>query len=119
MYDVFISLSNKTTGTITKATRITDGTLVENSVYKIGNTVFASARVHSMTAVSTTGSVFQVPEGFRPPGNRFVTGYFWLVSGNSMVPTMFTVRSNGMVDMNYSSNQTTTQVAFSGSWSVI
>ncbi len=110
------SLNSKTTGTITKDSSISDGTLDSTSLVKVGNTVFASARLYGISAVAN-GNFFSVPANFRPQYNARVYGY--MIIDGTVIPAAPFVRPDGTVNFAYSSSRTTTQVYFAGSWSVL
>ena len=109
------ALTTVTTGTIEKYSNISGGTLDNMMCRKVGNTVFASARIHSIST-SASGTIFVVPSGFRSPVGAIVSGYA-VIDGVAQ-PLIVTVTIAGEVKIGYSASKTTTQVYFSGSWSV-
>ena len=120
--EAIANLRTKTTGTITKTTVSSGGTLDSTTLYKVGDTVFASGRIHTMSNVGTNNAMFQIPEGFRPATQTYVMGFMQITYGGSDLgarPTSPVVNTNGTVQFNYSSTATTNQVYFSGSWSVV
>ena len=122
-YNGFVEqVTNVTTGTISKASGITGGTLDNTTLYKVGNTVFASGRIHSLGEVATNQSFFTIPSGFRPKRTTTVMGYMFIKMNNVDMgarPLPATVNTSGAVSYAYSSQAVTDQVFFSGSWSVL
>ncbi len=104
-----------TNGTIQKYSNISGGTLDNLSCRKVGNTVFASARIYGISAPAT-GTIFVIPSGFRPAIGAIVSGYAVINSVDH--PLFVLVSTAGEVKISYSASQTVTQVYFSGSWSV-
>lgn len=115
----WVSLFDKTSGVITKASGISDGTMDSMTLVKVGTTVFGSARLHSFTARPASGAFFNIPEGFRPPMSALVNGYMMVADITGNVSMLAFVKANGDVELSYSGSKTTNQVAFAGSWSVI
>lgn len=109
------ALSAVTTGTITKDANVSSGTLDSASLRKVGDTVFASARVYNIS-VPANGTFFQIPSGFRPIGNARIYGYLYV--DGAPLPVAPYVQPNGSVLFPYSASKTTTQAYFCGSWSV-
>lgn len=99
-----------TTGTITKASRITSGTLDNTQCQKIGKMVVASGRIHSMSSVSASGDFFQIPTGFRPTNGAIGMGYIKI--GSTFNPCPCSISTNGVVGIYWSASQTTDQVFF-------
>ena len=110
------ALNSKTTGTIVKYSGISGGTLDFMGLSRIGNTVFASARLYNVSSTAN-GNVFEVPSGFRPAQDTRVMGYIYV--NNVSVPVPLMVHTNGYISLSYSSSQTLTQVGFAGSWSAL
>lgn len=112
------NLNTAITGTILKDSSITSGTLDKTFCRKIGNTVFASGRIHTMNNVIANGTFMVIPEDFRPKVTTYVMGFINIDNiGNISIEV--TINTNGNVTFPYSSNFTTDQVGFAGSWSVL
>lgn len=112
------ALKTASAGTITKSSDITSGTLGKLTCRKVGNTVFASAQLHSISpAISTDRTVFVIPSGYRPKATTYVGGY--ILVNSVIIPTPVTINTNGNVTYAYSNSATTTQFVFYGSWSVL
>ena len=105
------------TGTVTKASRVTTGTLSDATCRRVGKTVWASGRIYSMTGTAANGAFFSIPSGFRPAAAAKVNGY--IVVDNVFIPCMVTVGTSGDVSFAYSSSKQATQVYFSAAWSVV
>lgn len=115
--DQIDSLNSKSTGTISKT--ISDGTLTDTTCTKVGNTVFASGRIHTISpSVTANGQFFQLPEGFRPVSSFRGIGYI-SVDSVGFVPVFSTISTNGSVSLNYSSSATANQVYFFAVFSVM
>lgn len=114
-----IALDDVSTGTITKHSSISGGTLDALTCRKVGNTVYASGRLHSISpAVAASNIFFVIPEGFRPAQGAIVMGYMKVVEDGDK-SLHVTVQSSGNVSFGYSATKTTNQVGFAGSWSVL
>ena len=113
------SQNEKVTGTITKV--VSGGTMDGTSLVRVGDTVFASGRIHSLANVATDQTFFQIPVGFRPKQSALVNGYASIT--NNGVATLgqgvyLVILTDGTVNLGYSSTATLTQIFFAGSWSV-
>lgn len=117
---VIKSQNSKTTGTITKV--VSSGTLDCEKLLKVGDTVFASGRIHTLPNVSTNQDFFQIPEGFRPAEKIYVNGYATVTyNGETMqgISMFIAINPSGKVSATYSQTATLTQIFFAGSWSVV
>jgi len=106
------------TGTITKATGITSGTLDSTTCRKVGNIVMVSGRIFGMTNTIANGDFFVIPSGFRPSQQTRVSGSIVLDSTGSGVPTLLAIAANGAVSLSYSQSTTINQVAFVGTYAI-
>lgn len=109
------SLNSKTTDEVSKISSISGGTLDSNALIKVGNTVFGSARLYSISTAAN-GNFFTIPSGFRPTQPTRTSAYMF-INGVS-TPMLATINTDGTVYFGYSQSQTTTQVGFAGSWTV-
>ena len=110
------------TGTITKATRVTSGTLDMTMCRKTGNIVNVSGRIHSISSNSVTasGTFFVIPSGFRPPSGVTYYGSGYLnTSDGVLAPLLCAIYSDGSVSISYSSNKYTSQVGFSACYPLV
>lgn len=107
------------TGTITKASRVTSGTVDCLTCRKTGNVVTVSGRIHTITdnTVKANGECFVIPSGFRPGGTVYCSGYV-NITGTGGIPTVFSIDSSGNVTLYYSNNYYMNQVAFFGCYGV-
>lgn len=113
-----LSLS-KSTNSITKV--VSGGTMDCHSLYKVGNTVFASIRIHSLDNAATDQVFCTIPSGFRPKQNTYINA-FGTITHNGVTrigqAIFLLISPNGNVNGSYSSSATLTQLFFSASWSV-
>lgn len=114
--DMIDELSEKAIGSISKYSQITGGTVDRDSLIKVGNTVFGSARLYSIDIVSL-GYFFEIPTGYRPKTNQYVMAY--IVVNSTFIPIQAEIRSDGLVYIAYSQGVNTTQVGFAGSWTIV
>ena len=112
------AIGTTSTGTITKTSRVTSGTLVDTVCRKTGRIVNVSGRIHTITdsTVTASGAFFVIPEGFRPASTIYGFGYMMTSGGTT--PLLSAIGSNGNVTLSYSSNQYATQVGFSATYAV-
>lgn len=113
-------VANVTTGTITKA--VSSGTMDCATLRKVGDTVFASGRIHSLSDVPTNQTFFQIPDGFRPKEQLYVNGFATITYGGTTYYGMsifVLISPSGAVSATYSQTATLSQIFFAGSWSVL
>ena len=106
------------TGTITKATGITSGTLDSTTCRKVGNIVTVSGRIFGMSSIIGNGDFFVIPPGFRPSQQTRVSGSITLDSTGTVVPILLAIATNGAVSVSYSQTITINQVAFVGTYAI-
>lgn len=92
------------------------GTLDSNAISKVGNVVNVSGRIYGISSVASNKAYFNIPVGFRPRAQIKCVGYM-VIDGSTLI-VICTIQTNGNVEMGYSANKTTTQVAFFASYSV-
>lgn len=103
----------KASGSISKYSQISGGTLDRDSLVKVGNTVFASARLYNINE-SSVGYYFEIPSDYRPKTKQYVMAY--TVVDSVFIPIQAEINANGLIMISYSQSKNTTQVGFSGSW---
>lgn len=112
LIDSLANLNVVTTGTITKASRLTSGVLDNMTCYKKGNVVVVSARVHTINpSIASTGQYFQIPEGFRPKHHTYGYGYM-NIDSVGWVTVASDIREDGSVYLGYSNANTANQAFF-------
>ena len=117
--DSLTNLDVVTTGTITKASRISSGTLADTVCYKKGNVVVVSGRIHSMSpSVASTGQYFQIPVGFRPSTRIFAFGVLNIDNNIGFIPSLSEIRADGSVYLGYSNSATANQASFYATYTV-
>lgn len=114
--DALDSLNSKTTGSVSKASGISGGTLDSNTLIKVGNTVYGSARLYGISQTAN-GVFFTIPSGFRPSQTIRVMGSIE-ISGVGVEATLASIGTDGNVTIAYSNSKTATLVSFAGSWTV-
>ena len=117
---VIKSQNSKTIGTITKV--VSSGTMDCTTLRRVGDTVFASGRIHSLQDVPTNQTFFQIPDGFRPKESLYVNGFATITYNGTTytgISIFLYISPNGDVSVSYSQFATLTQVFFAGSWSVV
>lgn len=115
------TMTKVTTGTITKASRVTDGTLDMTVCRKVGNVVNISGRIHSIPAstVMASGQFFNVPVGFRPPSGVTIYGSGYINTHDGInAPLLCAIYSDGSVSLSYSVNKYASQAGFAVSFAV-
>ena len=110
-------VNNVTTGTITKSSVVSDGTLDYVTLKKVGTTVYASARLHSISH-KAWDVFFVIQAGFRPSYETYVSG-FMDINNIGFVPALARINPDGNVLIGYSASNTAGQVAFAGSWTTL
>lgn len=117
--DAVNTLNSKSTNSITKV--VSGGTMDCHSLYKVGNTVFASIRIHSLDNVATDQVFCTIPSGFRPKQNTYVNAFASIThNGTTRVgqAVFLMISPNGDVSGSYSASATLSQLFFSASWSI-
>lgn len=90
-------------------------------LYKVGNTVFASMRIHSLDNVATDQTFCVIPSGFRPKQSTYVIAFATIThNGTTRIgqAVFLQISPNGDVNGSYSASATLSQLFFSASWSV-
>lgn len=114
-----LAFNSKTTNSITKV--VSGGTLDCHMLYKVGNTVFASVRIHSLDNVATDQTFCTIPSGFRPKQSTYVNAFATIThNGTTRIgqAIFLQISPNGDVNGSYSASATLSQIFFSASWSV-
>ena len=119
MADAINTLNSKSTNSITKV--VSGGTMDCHTLYKVGNTVFASIRIHSLDNVATDQVFCTIPSGFRPKQTTYVNA-FATITHNGVTrigqAIFLQINQNGDVNGSYSASATLSQLFFSASWSI-
>ena len=102
---------------ISKASRVTSGTLDNSICYKQDGVVTISARLHTMSDIVAYGDFFIIPEGYRPHETTLLMCYYELANG-AKGNFFVAVNTGGNVSFYFSSGQNITLLLFSGSYAV-
>ena len=106
------------TGTITKTTKSSSGTLDFATCNKKGDFVSVSGRVYNLPGTTTAiGSFFSIPEGYRPPATVYVFGYMQ-INNVGTIPVLAEITPEGSVNLGYSASSYVSQVGFSGFYKI-
>lgn len=110
------------TGTISKHSNITSGTLDMTSCFKKGNIVQASGRIYDMVNTISNGVFFVIPEGFRPSSRVYMIGYMNLDEYSDFQAQQRLVigyiDTDGSVTLTFSYSGHTNQVYFVCTYSI-
>lgn len=111
-------VANVTTGSVARASGITDGTLDMNVCRKIGNVVTVSARLWGISATAL-GTFFVIPSGFRPTAETWANGYVNITGTNGgSKPAGLRISTDGTVYVGYSSSATLDQIFFTATYAI-
>lgn len=115
---MYAGADTQTTGTITKSSRVTSGTLDNTTCTKKGNVVTVSGRINGITAnsVSANGEYFVIPSGFRPSVRLICMGD--IIVGSTHTSVLVRIQTNGSVEIPYSDSVYPTTVFFNATYGV-